>query len=101
MGLEAPVGGALDLEGVVARLKAAGHEGACADASVAGYNVRVDLPVGELKAGVATDKALFDFVSCETFGQAAGAQPLTTNALIRVATVEYVKDERSLCIILR
>ena len=48
-----------------------------------------------------TDKVLFDFVSCETFGQAVGAQPMTTNALIRAATVEYVKVERGLCVIVK
>ena len=63
--------------------------------------MRVDLPVDELAANVETDKVLFDFVSCETFGQAVGAQPMTTNALIRAATVEYVKVERGLCVIVK
>ena len=101
LGLEAPEGGALDLDGIVSRLKAAGHDGACKDDSVESYNVRVDLPVDELAANVETDKALFDFVSCETFGQAVGAQPMTTNALIRAATVEYVKVERGLSLIVK
>ena len=90
LGLEAPADGALDLDGIVGRLQAAGHDGARKDESVSGYNVRVDLPVGELAADVETDKVLFDFVSCETYGQAAGSQAMTTNALIRVAKVEYV-----------
>ena len=101
LGLEAPEGGALDLDGIVSRLKAAGHDGACKDDSVECYNVRVDLPVDELAANVETDKALFDFVSCETFGQAVGAQSMTTNALIRAATVEYVKVERGLSLIVK
>ena len=101
LGLEAPEGGALDLDGIVSRLQAAGHDGACKDDSVECYNVRVDLPVDELAANVETDKALFDFVSCETFGQAVGAQSMTTNALIRAATVEYVKVERGLCVIVK
>ena len=91
----------LDLDGIVSRLQAAGHDGACKDESVAGYNVRVDLPVGELAANVETDKVLFDFVSCETLGQAVGAQAMTTNALIRVAKVEHVKVERGICVIIR
>ena len=101
LGLEAPADGALDLDGIVSRLQAAGHDGACKDESVAGYNVRVDLPVGELAANVETDKVLFDFVSCETLGQAVGAQAMTTNALIRVAKVEHVKVERGICVIIR
>lgn len=101
LGLEAPEGGALDLDGIVSRLKAAGHDGASKDESVECYNVRVDLPVDELAANVETDKVLFDFVSCETFGQAVGAQPMTTNALIRAATVEYAKVERGLCVIVK
>lgn len=101
LGLEAPEGGALDLDGIVSRLKAAGHDGACKDDAVECYNVRVDLPVDELAANVETDKVLFDFVFCETFGQAVGAQPMTTNALIRAATVEYVKVERGLSVIVK
>ncbi len=101
LGLDAPEGGSLDLDGIVSRLKAAGHEGACKDESVEGYNVRVDLPVSELAANVETDKAIFDFVSCETYEQAFGTQALTTNALIRITTVEYVKVESGLCVIIR
>ena len=101
LGLEAPEGGALDLDGIVSRLKAAGHDGACKDESVECYNVRVDLPLEDLAANVETDKVLLDFVSCETLGQAVGAQAMTTNALIRVATVEHVKVERGLCVIVK
>lgn len=101
LGLEAPADGALDLDGVVARLKAAGHDTARADSEVAGYNVRIDLPTDELAAGVTTDKVLLDFVSCETLGQAVGAQAMTTNALVRVATVEYVKIDRGACLIVK
>ncbi len=101
LGLEAPADGALDLDGIVSRLQAAGHDGACKDESVEGYNVRVDLSLDDLAANVETDKVLFDFVSCETLGQAVGAQAMTTNALIRVAKVEYVKVERGICVIIR
>ena len=101
LGLEAPADGTLDLDGIVSRLQAAGHDSACKDETVTGYNVRIDLPLEDLAANVETDKVLLDFVSCETLGQAVGAQAMTTNALIRVATVEHVKVERGLCVIVK
>jgi hypothetical protein len=86
--LAAPEGGSLDLDGVVAKMRSEGGQDAYADDSVAGYNVRVDLPMDELAAGVANDKIVMDFVSCELYPQAAGITPMTTNALIRAATCE-------------
>jgi len=91
MKLEAPEDGTLDLAKVVKDMQDNGHPTACADDSVAGYNVRLDLPLDELKAGTTDDRIVMDFVSCETYAQAAGALPLTTNALIRAATCEHVR----------
>lgn len=99
--LEPPAGGTLDLDAVVKGMRAAGHAGARADDAVAGYNVRVDLPLDDLEAGATDTRALLDFVSCETYGQACGAQPMTTNALVRAATCEYVKRVRGVVVIFR
>jgi hypothetical protein len=94
--LVAPEGGELDLDGVVERMRTEGGQDAYADSTVAGYNVRVDLPIEELAANVANDKIVMDFVSCDLYPQAAGLQPMTTNALIRAATCEKVKRVRGL-----
>lgn len=99
--LEPPANGTLDLDAVVKGMRGAGHAGACADNAVAGYNVRVDLPLDELEADATDTRAILDFVSCETYGQACGAQPMTTNALIRAATCEYVKRMNGTVIIFR
>ena len=97
--LIAPEGGSLDLDGVVAKMREEGGQNAYADDSVAGYNVRVDLPMNELAAGTGDDKIIMDFVSCETYGQAFGAQPMTTNALIRAATCETVSKQHGFILI--
>lgn len=99
--LEPPANGTLDLDAVVRGMRAAGHVGTYADDTVAGYNVRVDLPFDELETDATDTRAILDFVSCETYGQACGAQPMTTNALIRAATCEYVKRVNGTVVIFR
>lgn len=86
--LVAPEGGELDLDNVVEKMRTEGGQEAYKDSKVAGYNVRVDLPIDELMANTTDDKIVMDFVSCDRFPQAAGLQPMVTNALIRAVTCE-------------
>ena len=86
--LVAPEGGELDLDGVVEKMRTEGGQDAYKDSNVAGYNVRVDLPINELMANTTDDKIVMDFVVCDLYSQAAGVQPMMTNALIRAATCE-------------
>lgn len=89
--LVAPESGTLDLDGIVAKMCAEGGQQAYADDSVAGYNVRVDLPMDELAADTADDSIVMDFVQIDNYLQANGTLPCQTNALIRAATCECVK----------
>ncbi|MGN0833943.1 MAG: hypothetical protein ACI4RD_09900 [Kiritimatiellia bacterium] len=99
--LEAPEEGAFDLADVVRTIQQNGYENACVDESRAGYNVRIDLPMEELAAGVTDDVIIMDFVACDTYAQAVGAQPVATRALIRAASCEIKKYVRSCTVILR
>jgi hypothetical protein len=72
----------------VEKRRTEGGQEAYKDSKVAGYNVRVDLPIDELMANTTDDKIVMDFVSCDRCPQAAGLQPMVTNALIRAVSCE-------------
>lgn len=96
----APQGDAT-LDSLIAEMKANGHETACADDSVDGYNVRVDLPMDELAVDAANDSIVMDFVKVDTYAQACGTLPFQTNALIRAASCEVKKVDRGIVLIVR
>ena len=86
----APESGTLDLDRVLKNMRENGWPEASTDESVAGYNVRVDLPLDELQANTQTDSVVMDFVEVNDYQQANGLVPFTTNALIRAATCETI-----------
>ena len=96
--LVAPESGTLDLDKVVKNMRENGWPETSADGSVAGYNVRVDLPMDELSANTADDSVVMDFVEVNDYPQANGLVPFTTNALIRAATCEIVPIPRGFII---
>jgi hypothetical protein len=90
--LVASENGTLDLDSIVENMRVLGKQDAYKDNSVEGYNVRVDIPLSKLSAGANSDKIIMDFVSCDTYSQAYGSQPMTTNALIRAVTCQRVPE---------
>lgn len=101
LGLVAPEGGSLDIAEVVRKMREEGEQDAYADDGVEGYNVRVDLPLNELKADTADDRVVMDFVTCDSYAHVSGVAPMVTNALIRVAACEKVKKEIGMRLILK